>query len=385
MQTVTRLCGGVFLKNILIVFGGKSCEHDISVITGVLTTNSIDGNLYNKIPVYVTSDGEWYYSPILNDLEWYKNKDYKKLNKVTLVLGDNSLYSINKGRLKKLFKIDCAINCMHGVNGEDGSLCGIMALSEIPLASPDTFTSSFSIDKDVTKIVLKGLNVNCLPYLRIMKDCFFTKKDLAIKMIESKFTYPVIVKPSHLGSSIGISVAKDKVELEQALITAFSYDDKVIVERALKNFTEINQSVYKIGEEIHLSPLEKPFMEKDILSFKDKYLPNNKLPKKEFPAKIKDKLKNEIYKITEKVYRKCCFNGIIRIDYLIENDVVYLNEINTVPGSLAYYLHCQNIKEFSYLLTSLIESTIHSFNQKKSLKKVYLSGVLNVKGAKGKR
>lgn len=373
------------MKNILIVFGGKSCEHDISVITGVLTTNSIDGNLYNKIPVYVSGDGEWFYSPLLNNLEWYKTKDYKKVSKVTLLLGDDYLYSVKGGKTKKLFKIDCAINCMHGVNGEDGSLCGLMKLCNIPLASPDTFTSSFSIDKDVTKIVLKGLNVNCLPHLRIMKDCFFTKKDLAIKMVESKFSYPVIVKPAHLGSSIGISVANNSLELEQALINAFTYDVKVIVERALKDFVEINQSVYKIGEDIRLSQLERPFMEKDILSFKDKYLSNKKLPKKEFPAKISDKLKTEIYKITEKVYRKCCFNGIIRIDYLIENDVVYLNEINTVPGSLAYYLHCQNLREFGYLLTSLIESTINAFNQKKSLKKVYLSGVLNVKGAKGKR
>ena len=173
-----NICGGVFLKNILIVFGGKSCEHDISVITGVLTTNSIDGNLYNKIPVYVSGDGEWFYSPLLNNLEWYKTKDYKKVSKVTLLLGDDYLYSVKGGKTKKLFKIDCAINCMHGVNGEDGSLCGLMKLCNIPLASPDTFTSSFSIDKDVTKIVLKGLNVNCLPHLRIMKDCFFTKKDL---------------------------------------------------------------------------------------------------------------------------------------------------------------------------------------------------------------
>ena len=373
------------MKNILIVFGGKSCEHDISVITGVLTTNSLDGNLYNKIPVYVDNDGEWHYSPLLNDLEWYKNKDFKKVSKVTLINGDNNLYSVNKNKIKKLFKIDCAINCMHGVNGEDGSLCGLMALCDIPLASPDAFTSSFSIDKDVTKIVLKGLNVNCLGYVRIMKDCFFTKKDFAIKMVENKFSYPVIVKPAKLGSSIGISVANNKEELEQALINAFSYDVKVIVERALKNFVEINQSAYKIGEDIKLSLLERPFMEKDILSFKDKYLSNKKLPKKEFPAKISDKLKNEIYKITERVYRKCNFNGIVRIDYLIENDVVYLNEINTVPGSLAYYLHCQNVKEFGFLLTKLIENAINDFNQKKSLKKVYLSGVLNIKGAKCKR
>ncbi len=373
------------MKNILIVFGGKSCEHDISVITGVLTTNTIDSNLYNKIPVYVNNDGEWFYSPILNDLEWFKNKDYKKVTKVSLILGDNYLYSVNKGRLKKLFKIDCAINCMHGVNGEDGSLSGVMNLSNIPIASPDIFTSSFSIDKDVTKIILKGLNVNCLGYVRIMKECFFAKKDLAIKMVESKIPYPVIVKPATLGSSIGISVAKNKTELENALINAFTYDVKVIVERALKDFIEINQSVYKIGEEIRLSPLERPFMQKDILSFSDKYLKSKDLPNKEFPAKISEKLKNEIYKITERVYRKCCFNGIIRIDYLIENDVVYLNEINTVPGSLAYYLHCQNTKEFSALLSSLIENAITDFNQKKSLKKVYLSSVLNVKGVKGKR
>ncbi len=373
------------MKNILVVFGGKSCEHDISVITGVLTLNSIDKENYNAIAVYVTNDGVWYHGEVLNDLEWYKTKNFKLLDKVSLIQGSDFLYTINKNKLKPLMQISCAINCLHGLNGEDGSLSGLLNLCDIPLASPDMFTSSFSIDKDITKIVLKGLGINYLPYLRIFKECFFSKKDFALKMIEGKLSYPVIIKPARLGSSIGIKVANNIEQLEESLITAFSYDNKVIVEKALSNFIEINCSVYKSFEDVHISQLERPFKEKEILSFKDKYLENKNLPKKEFPAKIDKKIAEQITKISEKVYRKCCFTGIIRIDFLVENNVVYLNEINTVPGSLAYYLHCKSTTEFKDLLSSLIEDAISSFKKQKALKRVYNSGILNIKGIKGKR
>ncbi len=385
-NTKAKKCGGVFiLREILVVFGGKSCEHDISIITGVLTANSIDKEKYSVRLVYINAQGEWYSGEVLKNIEWYKKPNYKQVTKVTLLCGDNTLYKVVRGKLKKIASISCCINCLHGINGEDGTLQGVISSSDIAFASPELFQSSFAIDKDFTKIVLSGLRVPALPYVRILKDCFFTKKDIAVKMVESKLKYPVIIKPARLGSSIGIKIAKNSDELVDALITAFSYDTKVIVERALTNFIEINCSAYKIKDEIFISELERPFKKEEILSFSDKYLSQGDLPKKEFPAKISDKLASEIKKITEKVYRKCCFTGIIRIDFLIDGEKVYLNEINTVPGSLAYYLHCLNTKEFSALLTKLIENGVDIAIKNRALKKSYSVGVLNVKGIKGSK
>ncbi len=372
------------MRNILVVFGGKSCEHDISIITGVLTANSIDKEKYKVHLVYVNDKGEWYSGEVLKDISWYKKPNYKRVFRVTLLSGDNTLYKVTRGRLKRVASISSAINCMHGINGEDGVLEGIITSSDVAFASPKLFQSSFAIDKDFTKIVLGGLRISTLPYVRILKDCFFSKKEMAVKMVESKLKYPVIIKPARLGSSIGIKIAKNSEELIDALITAFSYDTKVIVERAIKDFVEINCSAYKIADEIFISELERPYKKEEILSFSDKYLESDSLPKKEFPAKISDKLTSEIKKITEKVYRKCCFTGVIRIDFLIENDKVYLNEINTVPGSLAYYLHCKTTLEFSNMLTSLIENSVDLQIKNKSLKKSFKANVLGIKGIKGK-
>ena len=365
------------MKNIAVFFGGKSCEHDISVITGVLTLNSIDKTKFNAIPIYVDLDGCWYTGKTLNDVAIYKNLQLKKLIKVTFVSGSNVLRRVKKNVLKNLYTIDCAINCIHGLNGEDGSLAGLLKLCGVPCCSPSTFASSFSMDKDFTKIVLSGLNVEKLPYVRIHKSCFYQKRNTAIKMIEKKFKYPVIVKPANLGSSIGISTAKNAEELENALITAFNYDVKVIVEKALVGFKEINCSAYKKDENIIVSMCEEPVLASEILTFKDKYLGGKGGINKKFPADIPPEISSKIQSITEKIYRKCDFLGVIRIDFLVANGKVYVNEINTVPGSLSYYLHCKTLKEFTSLLTSLIGEGIKAFNEENSRNYIFNSSVLN--------
>ena len=375
------------MKYIAVFFGGKSCEHDISVITGVLTLNSLDKTKYSAIPIYVDSDGTWYTGKFLNDVSAYKDLQVKKLCKVTFLMGSSILYASKKNRLKKLYNIDCAINCLHGLNGEDGTLAGLLKLCSVPCCSPSTFASSFSMDKDFTKIVLAGLNVEKLPYVRIHKSCFYQKRNTAIKMVEKKLKYPVIVKPANLGSSIGISTAKNEEELETALITAFNYDSKVIVEKELVAFKEINCSAYKKGDNIIVSMCEEPILASEILTFSDKYLGYKTGSNKRFPADIPLEVSLKIQSITEKIYRKCDFIGIIRVDFLVANGKVYVNEINTVPGSLAYYLHSKTLKDFTSLLTDLISEGIKSYNEDNARNYVFKSNVLNQKclnGAKGK-
>lgn len=370
------------MKYVAVFLGGKSCEHDISAITGTLTLNSIDKNLFAPIPVYVDKTGVWYTGKQLFDVSFYKNVNVKKLLKVTLISGDNTLYVVNKGRLKKLCAISCAINCLHGFNGEDGSLSGHLKLCNVPFASPDIFASAFSMDKDYTKIVLSGLNVDKLPYVRIHRASFFSKRQTAIKMIEKKFGYPVIIKPANLGSSIGISVANNQKELENALELAFKFDEKVIVERELKGFKEINCSAYKHGESIIVSNCEQPITKNDILSFTDKYLGSKTGAFRKVPAEIPQETSNKIKSITEKIYRKCDFLGVVRIDYILHNNKIYVNEINSVPGSLAYYLYSDSLKDFTNLLTILINEGILNYSKYNQKQYEFSSVVLSQSGIK---
>ena len=372
------------MRNVLVFFGGKSCEHDVSIITGVLTTNSIDKSEFNAIPIYVSKDGVWHTGDCLKDIEWFKSKNLSKLTTVTLIAGSQELYQISKNKLKKVCTVTAVINCMHGLNGEDGSLAGYLKLCNIPFASPDLYGSSLAIDKDYTKLFLSGINVEKLPYVRLFKELYYSKKQSAVNIIEKRFGYPVIVKPSNLGSSIGITLAKSSGELLTALDKAFTYDEKVIVEKAITNFTEINCSAYKCGDKVIVSECEEPVSANEILSFSDKYLGAKGGASRNFPANIPPNISQKIKAITEKVYRKADFIGVIRIDYLVKDDKIYLNEINTVPGSLAYYLHSDSIKGFSEMLTALLKEGINKHLKTQRLNFNYNSSVIdNIKGVKG--
>ena len=370
------------MRSILVFFGGKSVEHDVSIITGVLTLNSLDKGIYEPIPVYVDRNGVWYSGEELFDISNFKEKKFKKVKQVTLIPGSGFLYEVNKGRVKRAKQIYSAINCMHGLNGEDGSLSGLLKMCNISFASPDLFGSSLSIDKDYTKIFLSGIGVDKLPYVRVLRSTFYEKKETAIRLIERKLTYPVIVKPANLGSSIGIYTAKDKRELLFSLDNAFNYDDKVIVEKELTNFKEVNCGAYRLNDKIIVSECEEPITKNEILSFNDKYLGYKTGSNRKFPAEIDKSVRDKIRQTTEKIYRKADFIGVIRIDYILANGKIYVNEINTVPGSLAYYLFVDTIKDFSILLTNLIEEGVRKRKDYDKRNFLYSSNILNGFGSK---
>lgn len=373
------------MKNVAVFFGGRSCEHDISVITGVLTLNSINGELFNAIPVYISGDGKWYTGKSLNDVAFYKNVDYKKLTQVTVVSGVNALFAVKGDKIKKTAVLSAAVNCLHGLNGEDGTLVGVMKLCFIPLVGADVFAAALSIDKDFTKIALNGLNIDNLPYLRIYKRTFYAKTDLAVKLVEKKFKYPVIVKPSRLGSSIGVYKCDDGAQLVNNLRLSFRYDDKIIVEPYVENLKEINCACYKFNDEIIVSECEEPIKESDVLSFYDKYGCGTGMEgaAKNFPAKISKERSDKIKELTKKIYRKCDFSGVIRVDYILSGNKIYVNEINSAPGSMAYYLFTDTLSGFGKLLTDLINESIKVSLNYNNNEFTFNSNVLNVNGVKG--
>ena len=362
------------MRNIAVFFGGESVEHDISVITGVIVMNSIDKSGDVSIPVFVGRDGKWYTGQILKDIDFYKALDLKKLKRVSMVFGDNTLYYFRGKRLKEFCTLSSAINCMHGGVGEDGSMMGCLNVLGIPTASPNVLSSSAFMDKAMTKILLKGIKVDTL-------KCVVLDNDKELENVEKAFFYPVIVKPISLGSSVGIKVARDRKELKDGVLFALRYANKVVVEPFLKNVMEINCAVYKDRGGVVVSECERPIKKNTLLDFDDKYMAGDR----EFPAKIPDKIRDKIRKIAQKIYTCFDMQGIIRIDFMVDNEKVLVNEVNTVPGSLAYYLFADSSEEFSAILKRLTDLAITLQAKDKTLVKRFSSSVLNIKGAKGSK
>ncbi len=362
------------MKNVAIFFGGQSVEHDVSVITGALTTNSVDKSLFNPIPIYVDKSGVWFTGEILKDIDNYKNLDYKKLTEVTLKSGSSTLYKIKGKKIKPLLNIAAAVNCMHGERGEDGCLAGILSASGIPLASPPLLASGVCMDRSFTKTVMKGLKVKTLPSVTV------EKKADSLEVIK-KLKLPLIVKPACLGSSIGIVKVENASELDGAIAYAKRFGERVIIEPCLTDFIEINCACYRDGAgRIVVSECERPVGAGKVLSFDDKY----KSGKRIFPADIPEKLAEKIKQTTKKVYAGLNAEGVVRIDYFVNGEEVYLNEVNTVPGSLAFYLFSDTLKGFTKILTELIIRAQKKGNEQSSYTKTFSTGILNMGGIKSK-
>lgn len=374
-----------FIKNLLIFFGGKSPERDVSVITGLLTVNSVDDKLFTPIPVYVDGEGSFWSGEPLKDMSFYRNPDYSKLFKVHFSPGENKVYLKRRKKVQEM-QIYCAINCMHGRGGEDGTLVGLLRHCGIPFVSPDIFSSSVAIDKDFTKIVLSGLKVSTLPYLRIKRADFFKRSSAFIKYAKNKLSFPIIVKPARLGSSIGIKKVEDEEELFSAVCSAFNYDDKIICEPYMQNARDLNCAVYELNGKLYVSKIEEALRKSEILSFNDKYGNGDKAvgSDRRYPSDLSEQMQSEIYKISKKIYRSLDFSSIVRFDFLLCNGKLYLNEINAVPGSMAYYLFCDKFLQFKELLTSLIAEGIERKRREDNYVTFYKSQILygDYKGVK---
>ena len=360
------------MKNILVFFGGQSTEHDISVLTGVMTAGSLDKEKYGVYPVYVARDGGWYYGEELFDVGWYG--DIKRLPaKVTMLGGDNALYKVGRGgRLKPVCKAACIINCMHGERGEDGCLAAVAEMCAVPLVGSPLAASSVALDKIASKVFLKGLGIKTLPFLEI-------KENTDLGEAEEKLGYPVMVKPARQGSSVGVNKAETRAELERSVNKAKKFDEKVLVEKFAAGKLEINAAAYRAGGKIVVSECEMPATENRFLTFEDKYIKGERL----FPAPISKKLSDKIKALTARIYEGLDCSGVIRVDYLLSGGALYVNEINSVPGSMAYYLFCDTFAEFSRMLDELIAEALERFNRRQTLIRRFDCNILKITGGKG--
>jgi len=371
-------------KRVAVIFGGDSVEHDISIITGLQTLNAIDKEQYEVIPVYI-KDGTMFFGQSLAAIEAYIG--FRAYRHKKGFFRASKLFRHILGLALPYGKIDCALLCTHGGNGENGVLQGYLAYCGIPFTSPQVFQSALFMDKAYTKQMAQSIGIACLPWCTVFKNKFLENPEAAIAEILAKLAYPIIIKPCMLGSSIGISRAKNDKELADALELAFMFGSKAIAEPALEQFREINIALFKSAEgEVILSDLEEPLPSQNFLSFNDKYMSGSKGMadcKRQCPAKVTKTIANTITDFSNLLYNTLDCVGVIRIDYLLAKGQVYLNEVNAIPGSLAFYLFSGKNISHSELIENLISATVKINAEQDCLIKKFNTSVLEHLSGKG--
>ena len=318
---------------IALFYGGRSCEHDVSIITGIQVGSEIVG--HEVVPVYVERTGILNTVKDFRDISVYKEENKRKRKQVYLKAGEPYLY---KG-FRRWKKIDCAIICCHGNGGEDGCLQGALRLCGIPFTGSDVLSSAVGMDKIASKIIFKNAGLNVVDYMLVSR--FEYENDLKGVLIRAKeLGSELIVKPNSLGSSIGVSKVTNGRELIVALNLAFEWDNSVVVEKAVNNLVEFNCAVLGDSETQVVSKPEKPLALSDILTYADKYERGGFKGKSahEFPAKIPEKLSKQIQTMARTAFSAIGASGVARVDFLYDGETLFVNEINTIPGSLALYL-----------------------------------------------
>ncbi len=350
------------MRTVAVFFGGDSCENEISVLTGVFVLNLLDREKYIPFPVYIHTDGSLYTSSKMTDIETFKKQKYSDFQRI--IFDGGSVYALNvsKQKLKRLGKVDVALNCCHGGLGEGGGVSAMMKWNGIPLASPDLTASGVFMDKAMTKLIVRSLGIPTLDYIRVNESDYRKRGAFLLKNIESRLKYPVVIKPAHLGSSIGITLAKNEQEAKKGIETAFALDDRLIIEKYLKNKTDVNCAACALGGEICVSEVELAFGD-GIYSFEEKYI-KRRSDTPLFCAKsggrvaLNEDLREKIRSYTKTIYKRMNMQGVVRMDFLVSENKAYLCEVNTVPGSLAYYLFCERLIDAKRFFSDLLEEAI---------------------------
>jgi len=360
--------------NVAVFFGGDSCEREISILTGVFVMNLLDRERYNVQPVYVDADGKFYTSPLMRDLKVFQKNDRSSFRRVVFEDGGMVEFNQKKKRIGKRQKTDVVFNCCHGGWGEGGGVAMLAARLSIPLASPPSAASGVFMDKTLTKLIAKALSVPVVDYMRVKESDYQKRGRFLVKHIGARLHFPVVVKPACLGSSIGITLARTEEEVKIAVESALRLDSTVLIEKYIDQKRDVNCAAYLLDGEIIVSEPEIAHGG-GIYAFSDKYLADKRAEEnqesekneKDKTAPLSQELRDKIRTYTRTLYKRMNLSGVVRMDYLVTATEVYLGEVNTVPGSLAYYLFCERISDAKRFFSDLIENAIKTWNPKTTL------------------
>lgn len=385
--------------NIAVLFGGRSVEHEISIITALQLIEAIDSSRYNIIPVYISHQGKWYTGKELLQKSFYRGLPacLNELPEVTILpkpgVGGLTVLDSKESLLKNLFRkeatiaVDVFIPAFHGQFGEDGCVQGLLEMADAAYAGSDVMSSAVAMNKAVCKAVAAHYNIPVLPFTTASKSELAAKGLAAVRSRILETTgleqFPLFVKPCHLGSSIGISRAKDSAELDAALAGVFKYDEIAIIERCVTAIMEVNVSVLGTKPPV-VSVVEIPVGTEGVLSYEDKYLKGGgKKGKMEAsegmagltrsidPQHLDTKIKETIRGYALQLYEALGNSGVARFDFIIDTatDTIYFNELNPIPGSLSFYLWEKSHPPVIYteLLDRMIARALDRKNESKSL------------------
>jgi D-alanine-D-alanine ligase len=375
-----------------MLFGGKSVEHEVSVISGIQAVMNMDTDKYEVIPVYMTKNNDMYIGQDIGKIESYKDIDslLAKSQRVIMLNEEGKIqlvsYPMKKWGKNTVIDFDVAFPVVHGTNVEDGAFQGYLKTIGIPFVGCDVTASAIGMDKFIMKTVLKEAKVPVLDAnLYTLSD--YAEMDKLLDDVEQRLGYPVIVKPVNLGSSVGISVAKSRVELSNSIDDAFRYATKVLVEHAITQLREINCSVLGDENDAIASECEEPIHTKDILSYEDKYVSNAKgsgskgmaSVSRKIPADLSPEQREEVRDLAVRSFKALGCNGVSRIDFMIdeENGKLYFNEINTIPGSLAFYLWEPVGVPYHELLDRMIQLALKRERTEHNLTFTFDTNILN--------
>lgn len=367
-----------------VIFGGMSVEHEVSVISALQAIHSMDKDRFEAIPIYISKNRNWYTGESLLDIDEYKNIDslLKKVQKVQLTRTDGNSVVLMKDPQPKFGKkfveeVDVVFPVMHGTYGEDGILQGFLELLDIPYVGCDVLSSANGMDKVTMKNIFRDSGLPVLDFVWFYSVKWHQNKEKVASKIEEKLGYPVIVKPANLGSSVGISKAANAEELDDAIDLALQFANKIVVEKMVEDLTEVNCSVLGDFEEAEASILEQVLGTDEILSYQDKYQGSNSAKgakgmesaSRIIPAEISEDQTKEVQEIAKEAFHILGCSGVSRIDFIIDNSTnkVYINEINTIPGSLSFYLWEPTGKSFTQLTTDLINLALRRVRQRERL------------------
>ena len=392
--------------HVAVLFGGKSVEHEVSVISALQAIQSMNKDKYAVYPIYITKKNELYWGEDLDKIEEYKNIPalLQKSTKINIVTDGSKTYLVPQqqkrfSKAKPIACIDVAFPIVHGTNVEDGALQGFLKTLNLPFVGCDVLASAICMDKFAMKIMLKEAGFPVLDGIRFTAQDYKNEEKI-LADTESRFGYPVIVKPVDLGSSVGISKAENRQELVDALELAFQFADKILIEPAVVNLKEINCSVLGDYTAAEASELEEPISADKILSYKDKYMDGGKKTggskgmsslKRKIPAEIPAETAEKIKEIAVNAFKYLDCNGVVRIDFLMDSKTgeFWINEFNTIPGSLAFYLWEPKGVSYTNLLDRLISLALKRQRSNEEITYSFDTNILSsasfggAKGSKG--
>lgn len=386
-----------------VIFGGVSVEHEVSIISAVQAMKQIDEEKYEIIPIYIGKDKEWYTGRLLRDIEMFSDLDLMKKYAKNVTLynkGDDFVLQNKKGFKRIVDYVDLVLPIVHGTNVEDGTLQGYLELIGIPYVGSNLYSAAIGQDKVFQKQIFEASDLPIPKFLWFFDNEYKENEEKVLKKIKT-LGYPVMVKPARLGSSVGISKVNDEEKIKEAIEEAIKYDEKVLIEKVVENLIEVNCSVVGNYMTQESSLLEEVMGVDEFLSYKDKYLgsgtkkTSNKgkgmaATNRVLPARLDDDMTNEIRELSKTVFKVLNSSGVVRIDYLVDKKAkkVYINEVNTIPGSLSFYLWEATNKSYKELLDNIIGLAIKNYKRKKnkvfSFESNILSNYNGLKGSKGK-